>query len=230
MSLPPGTKAFVQLSAPSSLPSGPASGLLYQRQQRDGRMVLVETTYDAVKGTFGQGTLKASGEWLYPGDTKLVYTGPWVTGTFGVGLKIATLTGFAAYLLRPLDIVARRATPRMGITPAATLRAGTVVPPKSSAAARTTTVALAKPQPMGQDCGVKFNPESTGDVNELRGLVCLLLTQDGQGTMLPDGTKLFRRYGEIEHWKGDVIIQRSYGLVVRDGQSRYWFLEFRGWL
>jgi len=88
MSLPPGTKAFVQLSAPSSLPSGPASGLLYQRQQRDGRMVLVETTYDAVKGTFGQGTLKASGEWLYPGDTKLVYTGPWVTGTFGVGSRL----------------------------------------------------------------------------------------------------------------------------------------------
>jgi len=158
MSLPPGTKAFVQLSAPSSLPSGPASGLLYQRQQRDGRMVLVETTYDAVKGIFGQGT------------------------------------------------------------------------PKSSAAARTTTVAPAKPQPMGQDCGVKFNPESTGDANQLRGLVCLLLTQDGQGTTLSDGTRLFRRYGEIEHWKGDVILQRSYGLVVRDGQSRYWFLEFRGWL
>jgi hypothetical protein len=61
-------------------------------------------------------------------------------------------------------------------------------------------------------------------------LVCLLFTQEGQGITLPDGTKLFRRYGAIEHWKGDAIIQSSYGLVVRDSQGRYWVLESKGWL
>lgn len=98
MGLPPGSKAFVQTSVPSSLQSGPVPGLLYQQEQRDGKTVLVETTYETVKGTFGVGKLKATGEWLYPGDTKLVYTGPWVKGSYGFGLKMITLEGFAAYI------------------------------------------------------------------------------------------------------------------------------------
>jgi hypothetical protein len=138
MGLPPGTKAFVKSSAPSSLSSGPVPGLLYQREQRDGRAVLVEMTYETVKGTFGLGKLKATGEWLYPGDTRLVYTGPWVTGSYGFGLKVITLKGFAAYLLRPLGVTARRATSRMGITPAATVMAGTTGPSNSGTPAKAT--------------------------------------------------------------------------------------------
>jgi hypothetical protein len=231
LSLPPGTKAYVQSSAPAGIPNGPSSGLLYRFEQRDGRTTLVETTYERVTNYYGVPSLKPTGEWLYPGDTKLVYTGPWVTGTFGMGLKQVNIIGLAAYLLRPLDVAARRVMPRAGITAAATLVAGAVAPPKSGKAVKTTTtVALAKPQPLGQDCGVKFNPESLGDANQIHGLVCLLLTQDGQGMTLPDGTRLFRRYGEIEHWKGDTVIDRSYGVVARDAQGRYWFLEPKGWL
>jgi hypothetical protein len=48
--------------------------------------------------------------------------------------------------------------------------------------------------------------------------------------MLPDGTKLFRRNGAIEHWKGDLVVERSGGIVTRDAAGRYWFLEFQGWL
>jgi hypothetical protein len=226
MGLPPGTKAFVKSFAPSSLSTDPIPGLLYQREQRDGKAVLVETAYEPVKGTFGQPKLKATGEWLYPGDTKLVYTGPWVTGTVGMGLKHITLEGYAAYLLLPLNVAAQRSTPRMGIATAATVVSGTTAPPKSGTPAKAPTLALAKPQ----DCGVKVNPESTGDANQLRGLVCFLFTQDGQGMTLPDGTRLFRRNLMIEHWKGDSIIQSSYGVLVRDAQGRYWFLESKGWL
>jgi hypothetical protein len=220
----------VALSAPSSLVSGPVPGLLYHREQRDGKTVLVETAYEIGKIPFGPGALKPTGESLYPGDGKLVYTGPWVTGVIGMGFQQITLKAFATYLLRPLDGIARRATPRMMAIPATTVMAGVTAPSKSGTPAKAPLLALTKPQTSGQDCGVKFSPESAADPNELRGLACLLLTQDGQGITLPDGTKLFRRWGVIEQWKGDVIIQSSPGVVARDAQQRYWFLEFKGWL
>jgi hypothetical protein len=151
IALPPGAKGFVETSVPSSLTDGPTSGLLYQREQRDGRAVLVETTYKPVKGSFGPAKLKATGEWLYPGDTKLVYTGPWVKGVYGFGLKKVTLEGFAAYILRPLDVGGRRVMPRVGITSVAMVTAGTTEPPKSGARAKAPVMVLATPQPVGQD-------------------------------------------------------------------------------
>ncbi len=230
MSLPEGGKVFVKSSLPVSVTNPTMPGSVFQLEQRGGRTVLVETTYDKVFGDYGQGSLKASGERLYPADAMLVYTGPWVTGTVTVGLKQGTVTGFAAYLLRPLGVPVQRASSRIGTVRSVTLLAGAVPAPRSLAPVKAVTVALVKPKPVGQDCGVKFNTESLGDAKQVRGLVCLLLTRDGQGMTLPDGSTLFVRSGGIEHWKGDTMLERSYGLVARDARGRYWLLEWKGWL
>jgi hypothetical protein len=147
-----------------------------------------------------------------------------------MGFKHLELTGFAAYLMRPVEVTMRRVTPRPVAVAATTLKAGAIVPASSGQAIKITTSTVVQPQPAAQGCGVKFNPESLADPARLQGFVCLLLTQDGQGTTLPDGTKLFRRNGAIEHWKGDVVVESSGGMVTRDAAGRYWFLEFQGWL
>src|SRR5262249_26921929 len=188
LSLSPGAKAFVKAAPQTTLVNLVAPGNLYRYEARDGKTLLVETKYEKVTTPYGIPSLKAVAERLYPGETRLVYTGPWITGGISMGFTGATFTGFATYILRPVGVLVPTATPRGGIPAAEAVMAGTVVIPKSGTPVRTMTLDVAMPRPTEQDCGVKINDESLSDRAQLRGFVCLLLTQDGQGMTLPDGS------------------------------------------
>jgi hypothetical protein len=186
--------------------------------------VLVETLYQLVNHDITRG-YKAAGESLYPGDSKLVYTGPWLmpTGSFAVHEV------YYMHLLRPLDQAVLTARAPARVLAAADLTTGTVPAPTSRAPAQAiTAAALANLDPLAEGCGVEIVSAAIGAPGEVPQLVCLRLN-DGQGVTLLDGMRLFRRAWKIEVWKGDQLLESTEGLVVRDDGGRHWLLEGKGY-
>jgi hypothetical protein len=232
LSLPQGSKIFIRkeasLFSASGAPLQAVPGSLFQREIRGGRSVLVETkyetTYEKNRLTGMNGTvLKPTTERLYPGDSKLVYTGPWVVG--GAGWR-TYLYGYRVYLLRPLDTPVATAMPRTGTTSLAELNAGAVALPKSNTTARTATNPGALIPSNG--CALDFVAKTVQQGAEIPGLACLLL-QEGQGITLDGGMRLFHRDGVTEVWKSDELVETTGGLILRDSRGRHWLLQGKGY-
>lgn len=225
LDLPLGQKAFVR-EQPLPSPIGPvSSGVMFQRTPQG----LVETALEKTVGTNGPG-LKATAVFQHVSDAQLVHTGPWTLGTMSIGFKQAPVPGFKMYVLRPLERPVQRGSPRLPVLTRESLTSGAVSPPTSRAKAiATTTVAATDLKLPGKGCSIPVNAQAYGEAGELQGFACYLLLQDGQGTTLPDGTKLFRRDGAIEVWKGDAV-ERIEGMVVRDATGRHWAVEFKGYM
>ena len=232
LGVPQGTTIYIRndpaLFNSNGTPIHAPSGRSFQREVRNGRLALVETSYEGIQQKTRIGTdasyLKPGKEWVHPGESKLVYTGPWFVQY--LNLKTA-LDAFFVYLLRPLNSPVVTAIPRAGSATLAELntRAGALTGSSVTAKPAPNLAALI---PSSTGCEVKFVAATVQQGAEIGNLVCLLL-QDGQGVTLDDGTRLFRRQSMIEIWKGDQVVGSTLGLVARDGQGRHWVLEPKGY-
>jgi hypothetical protein len=197
--------------------ASPLPGSSFRRELRNGRLALVETKYELFYQTgIPLPNLKAVSELIHPGDSKLIYTGPW-------GGSLFKPSAYYIYLFRPLETPPVVTRPRAVTATFAELNTSTTSLSGRSVAPRV----VASPSellPSTAGCTVPTTLSEGGLAN----LVCLLL-KDGQSITLPTGIKLFRRQLVTEVWSGDKLIDQSNGLVVRDGSGRHWLLEAKGY-
>jgi hypothetical protein len=127
--------------------------------------------------------------------------------------------GVTMWLLRPAGAAARRAPPPKGLVALDGLS-------RAGAGGRGPTPSAGSAS--GSGCGL-IVPAVANDA-AIGPLTCLLL-EDGQGTTLPGGIRVFRRGARLEVWRGDVLLETvmpgfiQHPLLLRDRSGRHWLLD-----